>query len=182
MGESTRTATDEATVESVAPSADAPPALVTWSLGTFHVAILTVVAVLALQRSGVIGGALSGLDTAIGLGLYLFLWAITWWTTRRGLRTAWRDGRGPTWKNGLASALVWGGVTGIVFFDGLFVVVFVTAVAEGASVLATLGIGLIGAFVAMLVGAVVGGVLGLLDIALLRIARTLGAPTSNDRS
>jgi hypothetical protein len=150
-----------------------PLALVTWCLGTFHVAVLTVVAVLALQRGGIVGDVLSGLDTALGLGLYAFLWAITWWTTRRGLRAAWCEGRGPTWKDGVAHALVWGGATGGGFFAGLFAVVFVLLVAQGAVALATLGIGAIGAGVAVVVGAVVGGVLGLLDVMLLRAARRL---------
>jgi hypothetical protein len=177
MAETTRTATNQ---ESVV-SDDAPPALVTWCLGAFHVAALTVVAVLALQRGGAVGDLLSGLDTAIGLGLYGFLWAVTWWTTRRGLRAAWRDGRGPTWKNGLVRALAWGGVTGIVFFTGLFVALLVVLVALGEGALATLEFGLVGAVVAAVVGAVVGGVLGLLDMALLRAAWMLDGTAPNDR-
>jgi hypothetical protein len=104
MGESASAATGQPS----GASADAPVALVTWCLGTFHVAVLTVVAVLALQRGGTVGDVLSGLDTAIGLSLYAFLWAITWWTTRRGLRAAWREGRGPTWQSGIVHALAWG--------------------------------------------------------------------------
>ncbi len=76
---------------------------------------------------------------------------------------------------------MWGGVTGVVFFTGLFVALFVLFVAQGADVLATLGIGAIGAFVALVVGAIVGGVLGLLDLLLLRIAWKLDAPTPNGR-
>ena len=181
MAESTRTATDEATDGATVASTDAPPALVTWCLGAFHVAVLIVVAVLLLQRGGAVGGALSGLDTAIGLGLYAFLWAVTWWTTRRALRAAWRDGRGPTWKHSLAGALVWGGATGVVFFTGLFAAFFVLLVVQGEDVLATLGFGLISAFVAMLVGGVVGGVLGLLDIVLLRAARRFAGTAPSGR-
>jgi hypothetical protein len=168
MGESASAATDQASGASAAV-----PALVTWCLGTFHIAVLTVVAVLALQRGASIGNALSGLDTAIGLGLYAFLWALTWWTTRRGLRAAWHEGRGPTWKSGIAYALVWGGATGVVFFAGLFAVVFVLLVAQGAVALATLGVGVIGVVVAVVVGAVIGGMLGVLDVMLLRAARRL---------
>lgn len=178
MAETSRTTTDEVTDR---VSVDGPPALVTWCLGTFHVAVLTVVAVLALQHGGAVGDVLSGLDTAIGLGLYAFLWIITWWTTRRGLRAVWRDGRGPTWKHGLVRALAWGGVTGVVFFVGLFAALLVVLVAQGEDVLATLGFGLVGAVVAALVGAVVGGVLGLLDVALLRAARMLDGTAPNDR-
>lgn len=180
MAESNRTATDERT-DRASVAFEGPPTLVTWCLGTFHVAMLTVVAILLLQRGNAVGGALSGLDTAIGLGLYGLLWTLTWWTTHRGLRAAWRDGRGPTWTNGLASALVWGGVTGVVFFAGLFAALLVVLVVDGADVLATLGVGAIGAFVAVLVGAIVGGVLGLIDLVLLRTARTLGVPAPNDR-
>jgi hypothetical protein len=185
MAESTPAARDEATDRaSAASAADGPPALVTWCLGTFHVAVLTVVAVFLLQRGGAVGDALSGLDTAIGLGLYAFLWAITLWTTRRGLRAAWRDGHGLAWMDGLGSALVWGGVTGVAFFGGLvaaFVVVVVAqgAGGQGADMLATLGVVLVGALIAALVGALVGGLLGLLDFTVLWAARTLNGPTSN---
>ena len=176
MGESDSAATDEASNRVSVPF-DSPPALVTWCLGTFHVAMLTVAAVLALQHGGAVGDVLSGLDTALGLGLYAFLWAVTWWTTRRGLRAAWRAGREPTWKNGLGRALAWGGVTGIVFFGGVFAAFLVLLIAEGVGGFASLGIGLVGAVVAALVGAVVGGVLGLFDVALLRIVRVFGAST-----
>jgi hypothetical protein len=66
-----------------------------------------------------------------------------------------------------------GGVTGVIFFAGLFTVIFVLLVAQGGAALATLGIGAIGAGVAVVVGAVIGGVLGLLDVTLLRAARRL---------
>jgi hypothetical protein len=173
--------TTQATNQASVVSDDSPPALVTWCLGAFHVAVLTVVAVLALQRGGAVGDLLSGLDTAIGLGLYAFLWIVTWWTTRRGLRAAWHDGREPTWRTVFASALAWGGVTGVVFFVGLFAALLVVLVAQGERVLATLGFGLVGAVVAALIGAIVGGVLGLFDVALLRAAWMLDGTAPNDR-
>ena len=176
MGESDSAATDEAS-DRVSVPFDIPPALVTWCLGTFHVAVLTVVAVLGLQYGGAVGDVLSGLDTALGLGLYAFLWAVTLWTTRRGLHAAWRAGHEPTWKSGLVCAFAWGGVTGIVFFSGVFAALLGLLIAEGAGGFATLGVGLVGTGVAALVGTVVGGVLGLFDVALLRTVRVFDAST-----
>ena len=98
----------EKTGRTAVAAATAPFALVTWCLGTFHVAVLTIVAVLVLQRGGDLGPALAGLDTALGLGLYAFLWVLTWGTTRRGLRAAWREEQGLLWMSGVAHALAWG--------------------------------------------------------------------------
>jgi hypothetical protein len=172
MGESDSAATDEAS-DRVSVTFDTPPTLVTWCLGTFHVAVLTVAVVFTLQQGGSVGDVLAGLNTTLGLGLYAFLWIVTCWTTRRGLHAAWRTGGRPTWKSGLARALVWGGVTGIVFFGGVFAVLFVVLITEGAGGFATVWIGLVGASVAALVGGIIGGVLGLCDVALLNSVRIL---------
>lgn len=187
MGESTPATTDEAADRpsgmSSATAANGPSALVTWCFGAFHVAALTVVTVLVLQHGGAVGASLAGLDTAVGLGLYGFLWVITWWTTRRGLRAAWHDERGLAWIDGIESALAWGGATGVVFFGGLVAALVVLRLAQGmaaGSLLQSLVVvGLLGGAVAGLVGALVGGLLGLLDLALLWAARTLDAPLSN---
>lgn len=68
----------------VGPDGDPDP-LAVLAAGTFHVALLVVVAVVALQSVGNLGGALVGLGTLPGAAVYLVLWAVGWWTTRRAV-------------------------------------------------------------------------------------------------
>src|SRR4051812_42331149 len=56
-----------------------------WLLGTFHSATLVVVLVWLAYRGGGLGSALSSLNTLVGLGLYVALWATTLFTARRAL-------------------------------------------------------------------------------------------------
>jgi hypothetical protein len=151
------------------------PPLVVWVLATFHVTALTVVLVGALHLTGGLGDLLSGLDTAVGLAVYGVLWALTWWTNRRALAGAW-DGDGFSPRRGAKRAVVWGGVTGVAFFSAAFCALFVLFVVGGASPLAMLAIGLVGALVASIVGGLVGVALGAVDLA---VFRAVGALTSS---
>ncbi|WP_224333721.1 hypothetical protein [Haloprofundus halobius] len=144
------------------------PTLAVWGLATFHVTVLVVVLVVALHLAGPLGEFLSGLNTAIGLGVFAYLWALTWWTNRRALGDAWRgDGFDP--RAAATRATLWGGVTGVLFLLAPFALFLVLLVAQGASVLAVLAIGLLGALVAALVGAVIGGAFGVVDVVLFRV-------------
>ena len=60
--------------------------MATWSLGSFHAAVLTLLLVLLGFRGGRLGDALGGLDTAVGLAIFALLWAISWWATARATR------------------------------------------------------------------------------------------------
>ncbi|AUV83515.1 hypothetical protein C2R22_19260 [Salinigranum rubrum] len=62
-------------------------ALSAWAFASFHAALLLVVP-LALAHAvapNAVGGLLAGLDTLVGVALYLVLWGSTWWSNRRYL-------------------------------------------------------------------------------------------------
>jgi len=59
--------------------------LVTWSLATFHASTFVLAIVLFAYSRGGLGGALSGLNTFVGLGLFVALWVTTYFTTARAL-------------------------------------------------------------------------------------------------
>src|SRR5207302_11331737 len=59
--------------------------LVTWSLATFHATTFVLAIVLFAYSGGGLGGALSGLNTFVGLGLFVALWATTYFTTSKAL-------------------------------------------------------------------------------------------------
>lgn len=139
------------------------PTLVVWGLTTFHVTASVVVLVVALHLAGPLGEILSGLNTAVGLGVFAYLWAFTWWTNRRALADAWR-GDGFDARTTAKRATLWGGVTGVCFLLAPLVLFSVFLVVAGASVLAVLAIDLLAA----LVGAVIGGAFGVIDVALFR--------------
>ncbi|QCJ45807.1 hypothetical protein [Haloprofundus sp. MHR1] len=143
------------------------PALAVWGLATFHVTALVVVLVVALHVAGPLGELLSGLNTAVGLGVFAYLWALTWWTNRRALAGAW-DGDGFDSRAAAKRATLWGGVTGVCFLLAPLVASSAFLVIGGASVLAVLAIGLLAALVSAAVGALVGGVFGAVDVVLLR--------------
>lgn len=158
----------------VARLADDP--LVVWALASFHTATLTALLVGALYLSGALGDLLGGLDTLIGLGLYLGLWATTWWTTRRAFAAIGKAGRdGPVSRSVLlGSGGKWAGVDGVLFLwllVGAFVASSVSvgsATVEGALYfLAFVGIATLLAFA---VGAVVGLLFAALDLAAFRVA------------
>ena len=60
--------------------------LLTWSLATFHTTVFVLVIVLFAYSGGGLEGALGGLNTFAGLGLFVALWATTYVTTARALR------------------------------------------------------------------------------------------------
>src|SRR5256885_16896557 len=59
--------------------------LVTWALATFHATTFVLVIVLFAYSGGGLGGALSGLKTFAGLGLFVAPWGTTYMTTPRAL-------------------------------------------------------------------------------------------------
>lgn len=63
-------------------------ALAVWALATFHASAFVAVALLVLYAGGGLGSALQGLNTAVGLGLFVALWATTYVATRNALRGA----------------------------------------------------------------------------------------------
>ncbi|WP_162224216.1 hypothetical protein [Halorussus salinus] len=161
--------------------------LVVWALASFHTAALTALLVGALYLSGALGDLLGGLDTLVGLGLYLGLWATTWWTTRRAFAAIGAAGRdGPVSRSVLVgTGGKWAGVDGVLFLWLLVGVVVASSVSVGSAtvegalyLLAFVGVATLLAFA---VGAVVGLLFAALDLAAFRIAGSLTASARRER-
>jgi hypothetical protein len=151
--------------------------LVTWSLATFHATTFVVGIVLFAYSRGGLGGALGGLNTFVGLGLFVALWATTYLTTSRALhgldpvRSA-RDREAYARRT-----LRWGARNGMAFLAILGVVALFVAVANTRPDQVGLGIlfpALLIAPVALVVSAAVGGavgvIFGFIDLALFAVA------------
>ena len=155
--------------------------LLTWSLATFHATVFVLVIVLFGYSGGGLGGALGGLNTFVGLGLFVALWATTYLTTSRALRgldliESGRDrGKYPR------RALRWGAANGMSFLAILGVVSIVTAIANTRPGQVTSGILFPALFIlpiALIVSAAVGGAVGalfgIIDLGLFALAGLSG--------
>jgi hypothetical protein len=91
-----------------------PSASVTVALATFHSSMLVLVLVVLglVYLFGDLGKELDGLNTFAGLGLFAYLWVITWFTTAEALR---RLGWPELVRHYdiLPQSMLWGGVTGV---------------------------------------------------------------------
>ena len=155
--------------------------LVTWSLATFHASTFVLVIVLFAYSRGGLGGALSGLNTFVGLGLFVALWVTTYFTTARALAgldliASVRDRDGY-----LRRTLRLGSRNGMAFLAVLGVVALFAAVANtrpeqvGPGILfPALFIAPIALVVSAAVGGAVGLILGFIDLALFAIAGLTG--------
>ena len=155
--------------------------LVTWSLATFHATVFVLIIVVGAYSGGGLGAALGGLNTFVGLGLFVALWATTYLTTSRALKGldligAARDRRGYPRR-----ALRWGAANGMLFLAILGVVAIITAIANTRPGQVTSGIlfpALFIAPIALVVSAVVGGVVGvafgIVDLGLFALAGLSG--------
>ncbi|MCT9094421.1 hypothetical protein [Haloarchaeobius sp. HME9146] len=159
--------------------AEAQPTLLAWCLGTYHTATLTAAGVASLHLSGALGDPLGGLNTVVGFAAFLYLWAVTLWTTTRVLGAVELFGpdRSST-RAVVAAGAKWGAVTGLLFFLGVLLTLAFAFLGEMLVLLLFFGIG--GAF-ALAIGTVVGLAFSLLDVGLLALSRWLvppGAPTA----
>lgn len=147
--------------------------LVGWGLAAFHAATLVVLLVILLFLWAPVGELLAGLQTVVGLALYLVLWATTWWTNHHWLRDTrlTMDESATNSSSFLRTSFRWGGVTGSVFFVAL--VILAVAPQTVPTSLFPLVIVLIGVIVAFAIGGILGCIFGFADLALLRIARNV---------
>lgn len=147
------------------------------AVSSFHVALLVAAAVLGLHLAGAVGDLLGGLGTALGLGIYAYLWLVTWWTNRRVLRrvplTTLTAPGAP--RALLRAALPWGAATGATFVAPL-ALALVVGIAVNGRVLPALLIGGIAVVLAAGVGAAVGLVLSGVDVAIVRAAAAAVTP------
>jgi hypothetical protein len=153
-----------------------------WVLGTFHAVALIVALIWLAYPGGGLGNLLSSLSTISGIGLFLALWLIALFTTRRALRGLdWLSDDPVVMRGFFWRALRWGAVTGVLFLATLVAVLLVSAAmnatggqAQLASVLyVALIYASLGTIFAAGIGGVIGVTLGALDIAALRVARAL---------
>lgn len=142
-----------------------------WAFATFHAAALVVALVVVAHVTGPLGDLLGGLDTLVGLALFVVLWATTWWTNRRwlaGVRL--RVGERPPTRALVSGGLRWGGANGVLFLWSVFLLAVLPAF--GFQVVPLAIIATAGTVLATVVGALLGGLFAALDAALLRIAGT----------
>ena len=154
--------------------------LLEWSLGTFHTGFFFTILVTLLYVTGALGSLLAGLNTAVGLAAFAWLWFTTWWCTRRAIRgagrTAWQP-RTEFWRI-IGRATLWGGVNGVVFLLGLIAIATVVSIlsldAETiANLFLLLPAGLIALAIACVLGLLIGLILGLIDSVLLEVSRRI---------
>ena len=151
--------------------------LLTWSLATFHTTVFVLVIVLFAYSGGGLGGALGGLNTFAGLGLFVALWATTYVTTARALRGLDLIGSARDRGGYGRRAFRWGAANGMSFLAILGIVAIAVAisntrpgqVASGILVPA-LFIAPIALVVSAAVGGVVGVIFGIVDLGLFAVA------------
>jgi hypothetical protein len=151
--------------------------LLTWALATFHTTVFVLVIVLFAYSGGGLGGALGGLNTFAGLGLFVALWGTTYVTTARALRGLDLIGSARDRGGYGRRAFRWGAANGMSFLAILGIVAIVVAisntrpgqVASGILVPA-LFIAPIALVVSAAVGGVVGVIFGIIDLGLFAVA------------
>jgi len=158
-----------------------PARLLTWSLATFHATTFVLAIVLfAYSRDG-LGTALAGLNTFVGLGLFVALWATTYFTTSRALKGLDLLGSARDRDQYTRRVFRWGAANGMSFLVILGLVALVTAVSSTRLDQVGRGIffpALFIAPIALAVSAAVGGVVGLIfgtiDLGLFALAGLTG--------
>ena len=155
--------------------------LVTWSLATFHATAFVLAIVLFAYSRNALGAGLSGLNTFVGLGLFVALWATTYVTTSRALKgldliSSARD-RGVYPRR----TLRWGAANGMSFLAILGMVALVAAIANTRPGQVTSGILVPALFIAPIalvasaaVGGAVGALFGIIDLGLFALAGLSG--------
>lgn len=145
--------------------------LLRWAFATVHTGLFVLVAVWLAHLADALGDLLVGLDTALGLGLYAVLWAITWWATGRAFDAV-PPGTGSLRERATAGFL-YGALTGAGFLLVVVVGAFLATLAGGGQLLPILFVGLVGTVLALLVGGTLGVVFALLDAPLVRVGARL---------
>lgn len=155
----------ESTTDETVDRHDADP-LLAWALASFHAAAFLVVP-LALAHAvapEAVGGLLGGLDTLVGVALYLVLWGSTWLSNRKYVAASDFDDAWGTLRAGAR----YGTVTGLPLLLCIVLAVAVVVNPIFAGVLLV-----VGSVVAPLVGAVIGSLFAGVDLAVDRLARVI---------
>ena len=135
------------------------------ALGTFHAALLMVLLVALLQAFGLLSGFLGAVGTLPGVALFLWLWVIAVFSARRVLRDVdVLHGNAPVMRV-VERAMLFGGLGG-----AAFVLAFAALQSARFGVTGLLFFATFGVLGGVLVGAVFGAALVVLDGALLLVA------------
>jgi hypothetical protein len=153
--------------------------LLEWALAAFHNGFFFAAALALLYRAGGLGVLLGSLNTLIGLGAFVVVWGLTWWTTRRAFAGVdWLALEQPRqFIPMLGRGLIWGGVNGVLFFLAAFLITVVSeivlALLQGTGQAIPIGLlvaGLVGLVVAFAFGAAIGLILAGLDLLIVLLA------------
>ena len=151
--------------------------LLTWSLATFHTTVFVLVIVLFAYSGGGLGGALGGLNTIAGLGLFVALWATTYVTTSRALKGLDLIGSARDRGGYGRRAFRWGAANGMSFLAILGSVAIVAAILNTRPEQVGSGILLPALFIAPIAlvvsagfGGAVGVTFGIIDLGLFALA------------
>lgn len=155
-----------------------------WSLATFRTVSFVLLVALALHLHGSLRARLASLNTLVGSGLFLLLWATTLGATRFGRRCLKRAETDPHRDaSRLEATIVAGAVNGVAIFAGLaivFIVAAIPSVLAADTVAAPLGrlsavivFAAFGGCTALAIGGFVGLAYGLIEALLLGAADAL---------
>lgn len=151
--------------------------LVTWSLATFHATAFVLAIVLFAYSRDALGAGLSGLNTFVGLGLFVALWATTYFTTSRALMGLDLIASARDRDDYVRRTFRWGAANGMSFLVILGIVAIGTAIANTRPDQVTSGILFPALFIAPIalifsaaVGGAVGAFFGVVDLALFALA------------
>jgi hypothetical protein len=155
--------------------------LVTWSLATFHATAFVLAIVLFAYSRDALGAGLSSLNTFVGLGLFVALWATTYFTTSRAVKGLDLLGSARDRGGYPRRALRWGAANGMSFLAVLGIVAVVTAISNTRPGQVASGILIPALFIAPIalvvsgaVGGAVGAFFGIIDLALFALAGLTG--------
>lgn len=151
--------------------------LVTWALATFHATTFVVAIVLFAYAGGGLGQALGGLNTFVGLGLFVALWATTYVTTAKALAGLDLVSSARGRAGYVRRTLRWGSRNGMAFLAVLGIVALFAALSSTRPQDLVSGILFPALFIAPIalvvsagVGGAVGVIFGVIDLGLFALA------------
>lgn len=158
--------------QSLRRGADRRPSLLVVALATFDTVAFVLLLVLAGHVAGVLSDLLAGLNTVVGVAVFVYLWALV------VLGLEWALGSVSLAESTAGTlalrAVGAGGLVGAAFLLGILLVGLAPLVLTGNVTALTLVLFvLFGAAISVAVGAVVGLLFGLLDLGVYRLAGRL---------
>ncbi len=146
-----------------------------YGVAAFNLSALTATLVLTAHWRGWLAGFLGSLGTLAGSVLFAWLWLITWWCTRHGLRglQLLDPASPPPADNFVSRCLIWGGINGALFLLGPIIVLGFSARDPLRVVFFLLAavFSVLPVPVAFLIGGCIGLVCSFMDLAMLGLAR-----------